>query len=418
MAPNTEQADSLATTVSSAPDISRAGIGAAEFIFMMALMMALSALSIDIMLVALPAIDQQFHLSSDNHRQLMITFYMLGFALGQPLFGPLADRLGRKPVLAAGLVIFIVASALAAIASSYTALLAARIVQGIGASSPRILAITIIRDCSVGREMSRLMSFVMMAFIIVPILAPALGQSLLWLGDWPLMFWLLASAGVATLLWSGLRLRETRPESCATQRPSLIHSLGLLIRQPQVIGYTVASGFAFGFLLSYVGSAQQVFMEIYDLGERFVLAFGSLASVLAVASLTNAKLVRRLGMRVVCHSGVVGLVLINLPYLFSGLPEQPGFWWLYLYLGGSFYLLGLCLPNFNALAMEPLGRIAGIGAAFIGFYTTLAGAFFGMIFGQAYDGTVRPLVLAFFTLSLATLITLLITERGRLWQSH
>ena len=391
-----------------------------EFVALMALLIALTALSIDIMLVALPEIAQSYALTGANDRQLVITAYMLGLALGQPFHGPLSDRFGRKPILAIGLVIFAIGSLGAAIAPSFDTLLAARALQGLGAAAPRVVAIAVVRDRFVGREMARVMSFVMMIFIVVPVIAPSLGDGILRLGTWPWIFGALFLASVVAFVWSMLRLRETRrAEDRMSLTPAALgRAFRLVVTTRSTVGYTTAMGFLFGGLLSYVGSAQQIFQDVYGLGSLFPVAFGAIAGVMALASLTNARLVGRIGMHRVSHMALIGYVAAGTVMALLGFPEHPPLWLLGAFMAVIFYCFGLIAPNFNAMAMEPLGHVAGMGSSFVGCYSTAAGAIVGMIIGQAFDGTVRPLIIGFVALGYLALVTVLVTEGGKLMRSR
>lgn len=391
-----------------------------EFVALIALLMAMTALSIDIMLVALPDIARTYGVTEPNDRQLIVTGYMLGFAAGQPLHGPLSDRFGRKPLLAVGLVVFALGSLGAALAPSFGWMLAARALQGFGAAAPRVVAIAIVRDRFVGRDMARVMSFVMMTFIIVPIIAPAIGEGIVRVSAWPWIFGVLFLAAAAALAWAALRLPETRPPE--DRMPLSAAALGgafrTVVTTRWTLGYTVAMGFMFGSLLGYIGSAQQVFVDVYDLGDLFPVAFGAIAAAMALASLTNARLVGRLGMRRVSHAALLGYVGVCALMALAGFPEHPPLLALGAYMAALFFCFGLIAPNFNAMGMEPLGHVAGMGSSFIGFYTTAAGAFFGWLIGQAFDGTVRPLLIGFAGLGLATLVTVLVTEGGTLMRTR
>ncbi len=387
-----------------------------EFVALMALMMALTALSVDIMLPALSLMGTDLGLGADNDRQLIITFYLLGFAAGQPVFGPLSDRFGRKPPLYAGLVIFAAASVMAAFAEGSTMMLAARALQGFGAAAPRIIAIAIVRDRFAGRSMARVMSFVMMVFISIPIVAPSLGQAVMQFAPWRWIFLALLLASMLTLVWAWLRLPETHPESKRLPLSSrrLWSALVTITTTRQTMGYAIGFGFFYGVLMSYIGSAEQIFVDIYELEAAFPLVFGSIASFMILASLTNARLVERAGMRRVSHLALIAFLAVCSIMALAGYPEKPPLAVFALFIVATFFCFGLIGPNFNALAMEPMGHIAGTASSFIGFYTTVAGTFFGYLIGQSFDDTIRPLTIGFTALGLAALVTVLMVERGRL----
>jgi len=385
-------------------------LSSVEFIALIALMMALTALSIDIMLPALPAIGEAMGVSDPNNRQIIIISYVLGFSVGQLAYGRLSDRYGRKPVLMFGLAVFVAGSLVASLAPSFMLLLGARTVQGLGAAAPRVIAIAIVRDLYSGRHMARIMSFAMTVFIIIPVLAPSIGQGLLEVGTWRWTFDLLFVVGLIVAAWSGLRLPETRNEGGASAPLSLSASLKLALETPQTLGYAISAGFIFGCLMSYVSSAQQVFVDVFKLGADFPLAFGAIASLMALAAVTNAHLVERIGMRRVSHTALTGFLAVSL--ILAG-AAAAGFATLPLFavlMGALFFQFGLIAPNFNALAMEPQGHNAGMASSLIGFATTGAGAVFGGIVGHLFNGTVLPLALGFSCLSLLAFAAVLWVE--------
>lgn len=396
----------------------QAGPGFAEFVALIAFMMALTALSIDIMLVALPEIDTSFALSDANDRQYVITAYLLGFAVGQPVYGPLSDWYGRKPVLYVGTGLFAVGAVIAVLAPDFTVLLIARAVQGIGAAAARVIAVAIVRDRFAGRGMSRVMSFVIMTFIVVPIVAPSIGSAVLVFGDWRWVFAALLVAAVALLLWFGLRLPETLTDEnrMPLRASTLMAAVRLMVTDRQTLGYTVATGFIFGNLMAYVGSAEQMFVDHFGVGDAFPLYFGAVAAVMIPASILNARLVERLGMRKLSHLALIGQVVACGVIGVLGFPGDLPLPLFCAFLAVAFLCFGIMMPNFNAIAMEPLGRLAGTGSSFIGFYSTAAGAILGGVIGQSYDGSVQPFLVGFAILSAATLITVLAAERGRLFR--
>lgn len=382
-----------------------------EFVALTAALMALTALSIDIMLPALPAIGNALGVSEDNDRQKIVILYMAGFAAGQLVYGPLSDRFGRKPVLLLGLSLFILGSIAALLSQSFNALLGARLLQGLGAASPRVVAIAVVRDLYAGRQMARVMSLAMMVFILIPVLAPSVGTALLHLGDWHVMFYALLLMGILVAVWSGLRLPETAAQVLHHERaPSLLKSFKAAILNPQTFAYGVSGGLMFGGLLAYVASAQQVFSGVFHADSLFPILFGAVASVIAIASFINSRLVERVGMRAVSHSALVGYLLAALmlaALAWMGLASLPVF---IILVAMTFFFFGLIAPNFNALAMEPQGHNAGMASSVIGAISTATGAIAGGLIGGAYDGTVLPLSLGFAGCSLVTFAIVYMVE--------
>lgn len=385
-----------------------------EFVAMTATLMALTALSIDIMLPALPMIGDALGVENHNDRQKIVIFYMAGFAAGQLFYGPLSDRFGRKPVLLFGLALFIAGSVWALAAQSFTALLGARLLQGLGAASPRVVAIAVVRDLYSGRQMARVMSLAMMVFIVIPVLAPTFGSLLMQLGDWHIMFYVLLAIGILVAIWTGLRLPETA-------RQVLRHAHGMTLRAsftaailtPQTFGYGLCGGLMFGCVLAYVASAQQIYADVFKAESLFPVVFGAVASVMALASFINSRLVERLGMRAVSHTALLfsvatavvlalaaGLGFASLP-VFSGL------------VAGNFFFFGLIAPNFNALAMEPQGANAGMASSVIGALGTATGALAGGLIGAAFDGTVMPLSGGILACTLLTCTVVYLVEGRR-----
>lgn len=403
---------------SSAPAVERPlGMRKAELVSMMAGLMALNALAIDIMLPAMPAMGDALGVSDPNHRQYVITSYLVGLAVAQLFFGPASDRFGRKPPLVVSLGGYALVGLGCIFAPSFWWLVAARALQGIFASGARVIALGIVRDAYKGRGMAEVMSLIMMVFMVVPILAPNIGQVVLYLGPWPWIFAVLVAVGVAMAIWTALRLTESLPPG--KRRPidleGLLSAYGQVLRTRATVGYTLATGMIFGGLMAFIGSAEQIFSEVFDRRAGFTLYFAGVAGTMMFAALLNSRLVKRFGMRKLSHLALLGFVLLNAAetaLLWSGVGGQ--FLLFYGVLGASFFCFSFIGANFNAIAMEPLGEIAGTAAAFLGFISTLIAAGLGAAIGQQFDGTVIPLVSGFAGVSLAALVTVLITERGRL----
>ena len=372
-----------------------------EFVLLTSAMMALTGLSIDIMLPALPAIGAALNVGSENDRQLVVILYMVGFAVGQLFYGPLSDRYGRKPVLLAGLALFLIGTAGAIASQSFTWLLVSRLIQGFGAASPRVIAVAVVRDLYSGRQMARVMSFTMMVFITIPVFAPSIGQALVHLGDWRWVFSALFTAASLIAVWAGLRLPETA--QTAGVPISLWDAFVTVLRTPQTMSYAVSGGLMFGCLLAYVASAEQVFVQLFKTGDAFPILFGAIASTMALASFANAGLVERVGMRRVSHIALLAFISVALLLALTAALKAASLGVFAVLLAAEFFLFGLIAPNFNALAMEPHGRSAGMASSIVGSLSTAVGALAGGFIGHAFNGSVLPLALGFAACSLATL---------------
>ncbi len=368
----------------------------------MALLISLVALSIDTLLPALPAIGQSLGVQDANQNQWVITVLFLGMAVGQLFFGPFADSVGRKPAVFLGLALFFIGCLLSLLASNFQVLLMGRVLQGLGASGPRIMTLTLVRDQYEGRTMARVMSFVTAVFILVPVIAPLVGQWIMVWAGWRSIFGLYLILAIIAGIWFAFRQPETLPVS--RRRPFSLQDLWQGIRavvtHRAVMGYTLILGLVFGLFIGYLSSAQQIFQDQYHLGRRFPFFFAILALSLGSASLVNARLVMRFGMSVLSRLALT--FICGLSLLFSGILLVKGsvpLEVLMVYLSVTFFGVGLLFGNLNALAMEPLGARAGMGASVVGSISTLISLLLGAWIGQLYNGTLFPLVGGFAILS-------------------
>jgi MFS transporter, DHA1 family, multidrug resistance protein len=323
----------------------------------------------------------------------------------------------------AGLALYTVGTVLAIVATSYEVLLAARLVQGLGAAATRVLAVTIVRDRFSGREMARVMSLTIMVFIIVPVFAPALGSLFLLFGGWRLIFVSMLALVLILVTWFGLRMPETlHPEyRMPLSLKAIGHGVALTVSNRMAVGYATAMALAMASLMSYLNSTQQIFeTTIYGLGHGFVLVFGAIAICMGCASFVNSRLVRRWGMRRLAHTGLVGFIAMTglLLAVATATGGRPPLLVMIPMLAAAHFLLSLTMPNFNAMAMEPLGEVAGTASSFIGAYTTLMGALGGLVVGQAFNGTVIPLATGYVLFGGLALVVVLWTEHGRLFAPH
>ena len=388
-----------------------------EFVALMAFAMSLVALSIDAMLPAFPDMAQDLQVTAANDIQLVVSLLFIGLAIGQLFYGPLSDSIGRKPAIYIGFVLFILGSLLSMAASDFSTMLAGRMLQGIGAAGPRTVAVALIRDRFHGSEMARVMSFIMTVFILVPIFAPALGQAILLLAGWRAIFGVFIVLALATLVWLSLRQPETLPKDqrrhfTLKNITAAFHEV-LMSRLAMV--YTLVAGCVSGAFLSYLNTSQQIFQVQYDQGKLFPLYFGILAFSVGFAALLNSALVMRYGMHALVHRAL--LLMMAFSWLFLAIvwacAGHPPLWLFMAICLALFFCIGILFGNLNSIAMEPLGHVAGTAAAVIGSITTLLAVVLSYLVGQAYDGTLFPLALAFVSLiTVSALLTRLSKTTG------
>ena len=384
---------------------------------MVAGLMALNALAIDLMLPALGVIGRDLNAESPNDQQLVVVAYILGIGAPQLVFGPIADRFGRRPALFVSLLGYAAAGCACVLAGSLPVLLSMRFLQGVFASGCRVVAVTVVRDLYAGRGMARVLSLVMTVFMVVPILAPGLGQLILFVAPWQWCFVVLTIAGSLMLGWTFLRLPETLAKEA--RRPldlrATAGAYSIILKSRVTLGYMLASGVVFGSLFAFIASAEQIFRDVFRQEESFALWFAGVAFMLSIANFTNSRLVERFGMRRLSHLALVGFIAAA-AVLFATMTlageELVLFYPLFAIV---FALFGLIGSNFNALAMEPLGAIAGTASSAFGFATTTISGLVGGLIGRAYDGTTKPLLLGFVALGLVALAILAVTDRGRMF---
>ena len=399
---------------------SKGGAGFVEFVVLMAATMALGALGIDAMLPNLPAIGHTIGVADENKRQLIITVYLLAVGFSQVIYGPLADRYGRRPVILIGLGLYVGFSILAAFSRSFETMLIARVLQGVGAASTRAIPISVIRDRYAGREMARVMSLTSLVFMAAPIMAPSLGQLVLVLASWPYIFGLLAAFGGAVLVWTLFRLPETlHPDARHSIVPSrIISCFQDAARNRVAICYILGQAFLFGGMLGFINSSQQVFADALHATPAFPLVFAICGSCVACASLLNASLVRRLGMRRLSHSALLLYIAVAALHLAVAATGRETLVAYTVLQAATMFAFGLASGNFGAMAMEPMGHIAGVAASFQGLVSMVGASLIGFLIGQNFNGTVVPLEAGYLACGLMALMVVLIAEHGRLFRSH
>ena len=398
------------------------GMGRIEFIALMAMLMALNALAIDIMLPGLQQIGAALGVENENHRQYVVSAYLFGFGVAQLAYGPISDRFGRRLPMLFGLAVYVISSLAVVAVPSFAGLLVLRFIQGIGSAAMRVITISIVRDIYGGRAMAEVMSLIMMVFMVVPVIAPGTGQVILFFGDWHLIFVFMAVVAAAVGLWMHLRMPETlHPEDV---RPftvaSVLAGFRIVLTNRVALCYTIASMFIFGALFGFINSAQQVYVGIYGLGVWFAAAFAAVAVFMAFSSFVNARLVGRFGMRGLSHASLLGFITITFLWLLVQIfgPQPMPFPIFLTFFALAMFQFGWIGSNFNSLAMEPLGHVAGTASSVLGFMGTIGGSIIGAMIGQAFDGTALPMVAGFFIVSIVGLVFVLIGERGRLFRAQ
>lgn len=387
-------------------------LGSREFVALAAFMMSVFAFSLDSMLPALSEIGRDLGVGKTGARptnddQLVVSALILGMAIGQLVYGPLSDSVGRKLSIYAGLALFSVGCIVSIAANDFPVMLAGRFLQGLGAAGPRIVTVALIRDQYDGPAMARIMSFVVAVFMVVPVLAPLLGQGILLVAHWRVIFLIMLALGLGVLGWFAIRQPETLPK--VRRIPFSLRPIALAVREicasRVALGHTIAAGLALGGLFGYITSARQIFQDQYGVGALFPIYFSVLAPAIGGAAILNARLVMRFGMRILCYRAIVAKAVLSILFFVVAHASagSPPLWTMMIYLAAVFFCLGILFGNLNAMAMEPLGHIAGIAAGFVGSLTWFIAMILGTLIGQSFDGTILPLVAGFSILGLASI---------------
>lgn len=392
--------------------------GARETVALLAGLMALNAFAIDAMIPALPDIGADLGVADENRRQLVVVAYTFGFGAGQLVWGPLADRFGRKPILAIGVSLYVLFATLCALAGSFELLIAGRALQGASSAVTRVLVVAMVRDLFEGEAMARIMSLVFMVFMLVPVLAPSVGQGILLFGPWQAIFGVLAGYGLLMLLWSWFRLPETlHPEYRRTLRLSELASAARsVLTERQSLGYTLAQTAIFAGLVAYIASIQQIVFDAFQRPDSIGLVFGVVAAPMALASWLNSRFVGRYGLRRVGHLGVLAFVLLTLAHALyaQGLGESLAEF--VIFQGLVMASFAFTSSNLNTLAMEKMAPIAGMASSIQGVIGTILAATAGFVIGQQFDGTQLPFLWGFALCGIAGAALVVLTEPRRLFE--
>ncbi len=398
-------------------DLTRPVLGERELIVLMALLMSLQAFGIDSMLPALGVMGNELG-ATGNDRQFVIGAYFLGSGIGAFFPGAFADRFGRRPVLFIGLASYVVLSLACALVNDYNTLLVLRLVQGISCAGLSVVPAAIVRDKVGGDRMARLMSLIMMIFLLVPILAPAVGQGIMVLAGWRAIFGAMAVMGVLVSIWVWIRLPETlQAENAQDIKVStILRNMGTALVNRGAIGYVVGSALVFGSLFGFLNSSQQLISETFAMGDYFAFIFGGAVVGMVAANFTNSRIVERFGARRVSHTALLCFIVISsLQYISAGQAQQP-LWQFIVLMSMAMAVMGFIGANFSSIAMQPFSNIAGAASSAQTAVRMTTGAVLGAVIGGLYDGTARPLAASMLSCALLALAIVLFSENGKLFR--
>lgn len=395
----------------------RAAIGERELIWMMALLMACNAFGIDAILPALDALAGDLG-APGNNRQFVVGAYLLAAGFGTLVPGAFADRYGRRPVLFVALACYIVLSLACAMATSFDMLVGLRAAQGFFAAGIIALPPAIIRDRVGGDKMARMMSLIFVIFLLVPAVAPSIGQAVLFaLGDWRWIFGAMAVLGCVMSAWVYVRLPETLHEEDKQDihLPTITRNMKSAVTLRETIGYTLGSALVFGGLFGFINSSQQLIGEAFGAGDKFPLIFAICAGCMALANWSNSRIVERFGARRVSHAALFAFIFVAALQLWFANDPDETLWTFVPLMAANMSLLGFIGANFGSIALQPFRHIAGAASSAQGFLRMTSGAALGAFIGYMYDGTARPLALALLITAVLSLVFVLFSERGELF---
>lgn len=395
-------------------------LGQSEFVLLISSVMMLVAFAIDSMLPALPAIGASLHVADAADQPLVISAFLFGFSIALLFIGTISDRYGRRRLMLASLIGFALTSIAAAVAPGFEALLTARFFQGMAAAGGQVLVRAVVRDKFEGREMAQIMSLAGMIFMAGPIIAPSMGQAVLAVGPWRWIFFVLAAIGMCVWTWAFFRLSETLPPEKRTpiNLAAVMANAKVVSSDRLSVGYTLAMTAVASALFGFLMSVQPIFEHTFNRADLLPTGFAIMATGMMGASLLNAAIVKRYGMRLIGHGALIIFTLIAGIHAFiawSGHETLESFIVLQMVMMMAFPLMG---GNFNAMAMERMGSVAGTASSLQGFTNNLVSAIAGTIIGRAFDGTTVPLYMAYFVCGILALIIVFVTENGTLFTAR
>ena len=389
-----------------------------ELVALLAFTQALQALAIDAMLPGLGTIARDLHATDPNQRQLIVGVFLLGAGVGALIPGTLADRFGRRPILLASLACFVVMAAACALVTEFNTMLVFRFIQAVGSGGLAVLPSAIIRDRFEGDKMARLQSLIGVIFMIVPMIAPTLGQGVLALAGWRAIFWVIAGLGIVVSAWIFLRLPETmHPEfRQKIDLRTIGRNMVTTLTTRASIGYVIGSALILGAMWGYIQSSQQLIGEHFGAGARFPLFFGGMAMFMAFANFGNSRIVERFGARRVSHTAVFGFIAVAAVQLFLATRAHQTLWQFVPVMTANMALMSFIGANFSSIAIQPFARIAGAAASVQAFLRMVTASLLGALIGQSYDGSAKPFAAALLAAGLGCLALILFSERGKLFR--
>ena len=378
-----------------------------EFVILMAMLMALSALSTSTVLPAFDLIKRSLQVESNHQMQFIISVFMIGMVMGQLTFGSIADLYGRKQSVIIGLILFTLGSLMSMFANTFFIMLCGRFIQGFGVSSPRIICISIIRDRYSGKQMAEVLSFIMSVFILIPMIAPVIGDMIISFSTWKTIFVFFVLFAIFLSTWFYIRINDNpiKNKSDIFFIQIIVSNFSIVIKTKNTVFYTVALGLVYSIFISYLNSAWQIFNSIFNAGTNFTMYFAILASSISISSFVNGLLVKHFGINNLCTIALTIIILLSLLFfIIFDLNQSNKLLIPYMiYMFTTFFCYGLLFSNINTLAMEPMGDQAGTAAGVVGSISTTMSIIIGGVIGQCFDYTLKPLVIGFFLMSLCAL---------------
>lgn len=392
-------------------------LGFIEFVLLVAALMACQAVAIDAMLPAFPIVVSALKVADPNHGQWILTAYMSGLGVGQLFWGMMSDRFGRRPVLLAGIALYVIAALVCSLATSFHVLLIWRLIHGTAASCATV-ARSVIRDLYSGRHMARVVSLTFVVFLMMPVIAPSLGQLLLLFAPWRFIFVFFAVFAALVWTWAFFRLRETlHPEyRLELTLAHIAGSVRLVAGHRTSLYYTLAQTVMFGSLMAYIGMVQQIFSDVFHRASLMPAMFALCSVAMGIGAFANARTVEKVGMRFISHAATCSFIVIMALHLVVALSGQEPLYAFVAFQAAALACFSLAVSNFGAMAMEPLGAVAGIGASLQGCVTMAGGALLGAAIGRQFNGTTIPLAAGGLACGVVGLGCVLLAEKGRLFR--